>query len=380
MALTFAVGVGGTVAFIVLRWAIAAHRELSRFVVAGSAFANHATPRFLYVFPHSKGYDGQFYWRLAVDPAQLGRGPFDGVRFDAAYRTNRIVYSALAWALSLGHAPWVALGLVLANVVAIAGLLSLALRATRRAGLGAGWSLCALAVPGVVGALSRDLTEALAATLVVAGVMAFNERRYLWSAAAWSLAVLTREEMLAGVAAYAGLALWQVLRRRRGLALADVVWVVPVVAFVGWQLVVHAVAGYTPALSSTGSGDFGAPFVGFVTALPQWFRPHTWHQDLKGALYVVQTIAVVWLLVVAWRRRHGASGSQLAVLAMFVLLLICETRQGWVAPLDARYATVPMSLAWLQLLEGRARAPIVRAATVVVPVAAATLLWRVAVI
>src|ERR1700677_4129602 len=68
--------------FVVLRWLVAAHRQLGRFVVAGSNFASPGrVPKDLPV-GNGAGYDGQFYYRLALDPFDLAHSAF-GIRLDS---------------------------------------------------------------------------------------------------------------------------------------------------------------------------------------------------------------------------------------------------------------------------------------------------------
>jgi hypothetical protein len=374
-------GAGGTVCFVVLRWLVAAHGQLSRFVVAGSDFVSRSgAPGYLYVFAHSEGYDGQFYWRLAADPARLSLAPYLGVRLDSAYRDNRILYSALAWVVSIGHARLAAFALVAVNVVALSALVCLGLGVARRAGRSPVWALALLLAPGLVGALSRDLTEVLTCTLVLGAVLATRDRRYLVAAVAWSAAVLTREEMLAGVAVYALFALHEIASRRRWLGRADLVWTVPVLVLALWQVVVRADAGFVPVFSSAGAGDIGAPFVGFFTSIPGWFSPHGAHQLAKGALFVVQTAAVIALVALVWRNRRAAQPVELALVGVFVLLLVLETKQGWAAPFDARYGALPMVVGWNQLIESPNRSLAKWGVLLVAPVVVLTVLWRVVVI
>ena len=105
---------------VVGRLLVPADGDISRFVVAGDNFVDPATvdPP-IHVIEDSWGYDGQYFWRLAVDPAQwdLDRH-HHGVVFDSAYRPPRLGYPLAAWALSAGHAPWVATTLVAVNVAA----------------------------------------------------------------------------------------------------------------------------------------------------------------------------------------------------------------------------------------------------------------------
>lgn len=378
---TFLAGAVAVVGFVLARWLIAAHDQLSRFIVAGSDWVSRAqAPGYLYVYPHAAGYDGQFYWRLAVDPAQLHLRAYMGVRIDSAYRLNRIFFPGLVWLVSFGQAHLVALAMVVVNVVGVLALLALGLRLVRARSISPGWALLLLCVPGLVGSLSRDLTETLTCCLGLGAMVAIREGRTVIAAACFSAAVLTRETMLVAVAVYGVVAVVAILRRQRRPTRADSAWVVPLLIFALWQLVVRVDIGTVPILSSAGSGDLGVPFVGLFESAGSWFSPFSGHQIVKGLYYFVQTVAVIALLVAAWCNRHRARAVEVVTVGAFVMLLVLETKQGWVAPFDARYASFPMVGAWAQLVEGGDRALVRRAAWVVIPVVILTLMWRVVVI
>jgi hypothetical protein len=68
-------------------------------------------------------YDGQFFYRLALAPADL-RLEAQGVRLDTALRRQRPGYPALAWLLSCGRPTLVAWALLVVNVLGL-GVLGL---------------------------------------------------------------------------------------------------------------------------------------------------------------------------------------------------------------------------------------------------------------
>ena len=81
------------------------HWDTSVFIVAGDRFVDSSkldAP--IIVRKHSDGYDGEFYYRLAVEPWPSASAAH-GVTFDAApWRAQRILYPVLAWAVSFGNA------------------------------------------------------------------------------------------------------------------------------------------------------------------------------------------------------------------------------------------------------------------------------------
>ena len=367
-----------TAGFVLFRWLIAAHRELSRFVVAGSTWVNpRRAPHSLYVFPHSTGYDGQFYWRLAVAPTDFHRAPSHGASVDALFRFSRVLYSWTSYAVSLGHISLVPLALVLVNVVALIGLGALGVYATRSADLSPWWGLTLTLIPGALGALSRDLTDLLATTLVVAGVLAMRQLRWGWAALAWSGAVLTRETALAVVAAYAGYGVFGFFRRRRPAMLTNLAWVIPIVVAAGWQLVLRHSTGTFPVLSSA-NNNVGPPFVGLVRSVTHWFTGGT-HGLVKGALIALQVFAGLILIGAAVANRKVRFPAELLACVVTAIVVLCGTSYVW-PQFDLRNTTDAMALAWLVVLE-RVKVRELRLLVMLIgPVVGLTMLWRIAVI
>ena len=89
--------------FVLLR--LRAHGyDPSYFVTAGDQFVDVArAPGSLSILKNSSGYDGQFYYRLALDPF-TGRQTDFGITLDLPEtRQSRIVYPLLVWLLSPGR-------------------------------------------------------------------------------------------------------------------------------------------------------------------------------------------------------------------------------------------------------------------------------------
>jgi hypothetical protein len=137
------------------------------------------------------GYDGQFYYFLAVDPVH-GRDYMDapGVIY------SRIGYPMTARALGGGNPTLIPYMLVLVNVLAaIGGTLAVAFF-FRRHSLPPALALLYGFYPGLILAVLRDLTEPLAFGLAAAALLVFDwhsKRRLLGSAALFGMAMLTRE-------------------------------------------------------------------------------------------------------------------------------------------------------------------------------------------
>ena len=377
----WAVAVASPVLFCLLRVLVAGHGSARRLVLLGRVFADVGHLPYLMPFATDPtGYDGQFYWRLALNPTHWSTASYLGVHLDSAFRLNRVAYPALAWVLSLGQRSLVPVGLLAVNVLALVVLAGVGRAAARRAGLRAWWGLTLWIAPGLVGALSRDLTDAVMTVAVVAFIVSYRRGWWWRAAAALSVAVLSRETALLVVLIYAAASALEVVRRQRRLALRDLAWFAPLVIEVGWQVLVHHALGVWPLRSSSGSGDLGLPLVGILTGVPHWFTSTSLRSLARAALDGAQSVAAFTMLILAWSQRRRVVATELAVVAVFALLFLAESAQGWRSPFDARYATLPMTLTALHVLEvGSPRAR--RVVLVVgVPVLVLTALWRVAVL
>ena len=88
----------------------------SIFVCAGDRFASGAPIR---TVANSTGYDGQFYYRLAVSPFSR-ETRVNGIMFDnPAWRFQRITYPVIAMLLSAGQSQWVPISLLLTNLIGL---------------------------------------------------------------------------------------------------------------------------------------------------------------------------------------------------------------------------------------------------------------------
>jgi hypothetical protein len=163
--------------------------------VGPSYLPRRALPEFQALNPatfEKKGYDGQFYAQLAIDPLlrnpQLARA-LDGPE----YRARRILVPAVAWLLGGGQPAAAVTIYTLLNLAAWYILFTLLVRSQRPATVQA-W-LCISAImltTGAFSSLARSLTDLPAATLLVAAAVLGSWSRTL----ALALSVLTKETYL----------------------------------------------------------------------------------------------------------------------------------------------------------------------------------------
>jgi hypothetical protein len=147
------------------------------------------------------GYDGQFYYYIALDPAGAAccvEAP--------AYRYTRIGYPLAARALALGIPALVPAAMLAINLAAIAFTVALLAAWLRRKGLSGWWALVYGFYPGLFQAFQADVTEPMSYALVAAAIFTLEfggRRRLLWGGLLFALAALTRETTLIFPAVYA---------------------------------------------------------------------------------------------------------------------------------------------------------------------------------
>ena len=306
-------------AFALARWQIWADGSISRFILVGRHWATPAQlPHGMPVTP-TYGYDGQFFYRLALNPLNF-RPTAYGITMDQSYRYMRIGYPALTWLVSLGQHFLVPVMLVAVNIAAVGALGYLgALFATD----GGRHALAGLLFPGYFGlltSLSRDTAEPLAAACLLAGLLAIRARRPALAAALLAYGALTRETVMVAVAAIAIMRVADIVRGQARPGRDDLAWTVPAVAFAAWQVVVKAATGSVPLLSD-GGRNAGEPFIAPLKALEHNLRHVNTHQFEQYDLWFLQ-LAILAFFVIAALLSLGSTKAPARERLAFVLYLV----------------------------------------------------------
>ena len=237
------------------------HFDPSVFVNAGDHYVDAAgTHPALRVKTNSDGYDGQFYYRMAVRPFSLAPSE-DGITFDhPAKRLERFLYPLLAWAVAFGHAGGAAWALLALNLAGIGAIAWMACDLARRLNLMAGFPLAVLLWPGLVVTLTHDTTEIAGAALMLGAVSAYLGQRLVLYAALAACATLARETTLP---VFLGILLCEFPGRSWRNAAICATALVP---FALWREILSALAHEAPQAHGL-AHDLGWPFVGLAEML-----------------------------------------------------------------------------------------------------------------
>ncbi len=284
-------------AFALARWQTWAHGNISRFILVGRHFATPAQLPHAIPVASTYGYDGQFFYRLALNPLNFHSTAY-GITMDRPYRYMRIGYPALTWLVSLGQHFLVPIMLVAVNIAAIGALGYLGAMFAIDGGRHA---LAGLLLPGYFGlitSLSRDTAEPLGAACLLAGLLAIRARRPVLAAALLAYGALTRETVMVAVAAIAIMRVTGILRGQARAGRDDLAWAVPTAAFAAWQVVVKAANGSVPLLAD-GGRNAGAPFVAPLEALKHNLAHVHLHQFEQYDLWFLQVAILAFFAIAA---------------------------------------------------------------------------------
>ncbi|MFO1451176.1 MAG: hypothetical protein U1F61_23660 [Opitutaceae bacterium] len=261
------------------------------------------------VFVHREhgGYDGLYYAQIALDPTL--RDPALPRAIDnLSYRARRILPPALAWGLGLGHDAWIIRIYPWLNVAAWLGLAAILWRllpVTTLHGLTA-WS-GVLFSAGALASVRLALSDLIALTFLAGSLLALEQSRARRSSALLSLAVLSRETSVLGLAA-----LWTRPWLSWRNVLVTVVATAPLalwLAYVRWQV--------GPA--DAGWSNLTLPVVGWIEKLIASTqalstvadRPLAWTTFLATIALSLQVayLATRWRLTeMAWRLGAAYAG------------------------------------------------------------------------
>ncbi len=356
----------GTALFVIVRLAVVGHLDAARLVMAERPYVDVGlAPKGLPVLPRN-GYDGQFFYRLALDPGNLHRTAY-GIHLDTIFRLQRIGYPFLAWLLSLGHHRWVPVTLLVVNVLAMAVIGALGGAFARGAHRHALWGLLLAGYFGFVFSVARDLAEPTAAAFLLGGLLALRRGRPVPGAVLFACGSLTRETVLVPVAVLLLCRLVAFVTGRARPGITDAAWVVPIAAFAAWQVAVHVVVGQYPILTDATDNSAG-PLVPLVHSVDTHLRSAA-SLNPDSLIWVVEMVVLTVFVLAGLTalRSTTAPVFERLVFVAYLLELFFLSASIWNGTVDLRSLDEVYLLA-VVLLFGAPRRNLVPMATVMAPI------------
>jgi hypothetical protein len=367
-------------AIAVARWRTFAQGHLSAFMLLGQHWITDraSLPPNLATQP-DLGYDGQFYYRLALNPADLANTAY-GITVDTPYRFIRDGYPLLAWLLSAGQHALVPLTLIVVNVAAIAAIGVAGGVLARDSGRHAFWGLLLAGYFGLVTTLSRDTAEAVGAAFLLWGLLALRatpsrQRRPVLAGYLLGYGSLCRETVIIVPAAYAIVRLGGMTLRRWRPGSDDLGWALPGVIFGAWQMIVYAATG-SVALLADGGANANTPFAAPLHAINWNFT----HLDIRSVNnvdeWVLEFVALAFVVICALASLHSTSApvyERLSfIIYIFEICLIAPTT--WNSLTADMRSFIEVWLLGVLILLGTRRRPLTSSLAYRLPAVAAMLI------
>jgi hypothetical protein len=325
--------------FVFARLNVWAKGDLTYFIMSGVTYSHSAQ-----MYPHiqhvsSAGYDGQFYYRFALNPFNWHPTAY-GITVDHNYRYTRIGYPLVTWLLSAGHAAAVPVMLVMVNLACVAAVGWLGAVFARDSGRHALWGLLFVAYFGLVISVGRDTAEPLADACLLAALLLYRRGRYVWAALLLMYGVITNEPILIMAVGIALTRLWAMFVRPRlrhdaprvKPGLEDLIWVLPGLAYVILQVAEKLIVPGKSGGSSDVTSNITVPFTALVRGVFTDFRLMSWTHlgmyDFNLIEFIALAVAVVSGLLVL--RATTAPLHERVGFACFVLIeIVMASWQYW---------------------------------------------------
>jgi hypothetical protein len=350
----------GWLGYVLARLAVWAHGHPSLFVLAGSGkhgytHLHQLPPGMRLGDPGQAGYDGQFYYRLALNPFNWSKTAY-GITMDQPYRFTRIGYPLVTWIVSFGQHDLVPVALIVVNLVGVAAMGYLGAMFARDSGRHALWGVLFAAYFGLAISVGRDTAEPLAEACMLAGLLAYRRDRWMLAGAAFAFAAITRETILFAPAAIACVRLVQIARRKARPGWPDVAWLAPAIAYGLDQLAAKFVLkGYfaQSSLAADGSRNLSTPFAAMfhgiwhdathMTASVMGLYDYSMLEYVTLAIFILAGFAVIKVTTAPLHERIG--------FVFFVLELGLLSDQIWNSVFgDGRSLIDPFLFALILLL------------------------------
>jgi len=344
----FAVVTVALYTLLLLPMAASRNFDLSVFIYAGDTFVNSAkitAP--IAIVPGSLGYDGQFFYRFAVDPLSTDRSAH-GITLDTpAKRMQRIGYPLLAEIVSVGRINFVPASLLAINLAGLGVIAACTAWMTRRHGLRWWLPFAITAWPGFLVSLTHDTAEITTVALLLTALACYLSDRlpaYCMLAAASALTRETTIPVLLGLFAYETYraATSPPTARRFGRVVLCALAFVPF--GIWWEAM--GIIWHQPPQPLIGSPDLGWPLVGLSTMLlASLDGTRIWNADPLADLitrtFVVLTTCglIAFCIVVAIRiprfiRFPGMVGLVIGWLLLLALMSLLTAGGPLVEPLS----------------------------------------------
>ena len=263
------------------------HFDISRFILFGDkVVSKEVALQGNYVLPNSKGYDGQFYYRLALAPFTNEKTAF-GITLDQPLRQQRILYPLLSRIFSFGNQRILPFAMFFVNILSLLLLIWLSPKLIEDKKQSK-WLVILIPIfPTFLISITRDLTEILSSALLLGAYLLFVKNKKYLSVLVFTLAALARETTLIFPIVLALYSFGLFLKNKNKEELIkSILFSVPFIIFAIWQIILYRIWGQSSLSVDTGL-NIVWPFQGFIKAF-----------SFKNVNEVLKVFEIIYLFIV----------------------------------------------------------------------------------
>lgn len=310
-------------------------KDASYFIHAGDTFVNErllTDP--ISVLPNSHGYDGQFYYRLTLNPFTNKRVA-EGIMLDNPhYRQQRIMYPLLTSfvAFNTKYIPEIMIGinLLFLGIITFYGS-KIAVNFNKHTL----WGIIFVLWPGFFFTISRNLTEIVAGGFLIAGIYYFLKKKHIISTLLFSFAVLTKETALIVPVSIVITSVGYYIKDKKSI---NILYTLPFFIYGFWQLWLNW--NWTNNWSIEIGNNIGFPFKGiieFIKHIP--FLPNILRitSIIELVYFIILIVSIAFVLP-----KSKKIGFAITAWIIYVLLTINLTYTVWVEDIAFMRATTEL--------------------------------------
>jgi hypothetical protein len=280
---------------LVVVWLRATPDGITRFIVAGNQFvAVNQLPVHIHVM-NGPGYDGQFYFRLALDPFNFSKTAYGVTLDNQEWRSQRILYPLLCHLLSFGQPTFVPFAMVAINALGFVGIILLIGRLTHRLSS----VLMTAMLGGLWMSLARDCSEVTAVFFMLLCWYLYLNKNVRFSILCGILAVFAKETAIVGVLS---VCVWEIVtsaqkRHINWISIAG--YLIPEILWGIWKLSLHM---SFDAAGIGGSSDFSWPFAGIVHSILLTIHSG---KIVPGLMWMAYFVWILWFVCAVLSDRYA---------------------------------------------------------------------------
>jgi len=297
--------------------------NFSFFIQAGDTFVDaNYTPNNILVFPNSYGYDGQFYYRLALKPFTAAKTDY-GITLDSPhYRQQRIIYPLIVWIASVFLPISVPAALVLVNYTGLCFLGWIGGKFAQSLQRHALWGVVFALHPGFILVMLRDLNEITEVCFLLAALTCLRLNMRKTTFIYLTFAILAKEPALL---AYIAILIY-FSKHKWSSFLTFRLEFLPLVVYGAWQVWLYY------QWQDFGIRDLhnnvGYPFAGFFG----FFRDITRFSDHWQRVWFIELCSIIAFTVFVLRASVVSTEATYEKIAwiFYFILIYSLTRSVWV--------------------------------------------------